>query len=252
MGRLAFLGAFIGTKADDLSDEAIKQLMKTDPVAGMRAQQRLQEKTVEKWRDRLINARRALADDVAETQQAKNAMEQARSKLLQCKEHIESNSLDEATRAALLAEAEGYASTYQTAKARYEKELADDAKKQRQLEQVQRAYDQARAGVDQVKAALEAGVARMEEARNEAEAAQEQEAMMRELKDLEDPSGNLNIALAALNGVTADAERDLAEANLRMEEAGVTGESKPQSVLEQLEAKKTASAAAGNPWDVLD
>ena len=253
MSKLSFFKSLIGVKVDQAGDAAIKELMKHDPVAGMKAQMEQQKHTVAKWRSKVVEAERALADDEAETAVAERRMNDLRSKLERVQEFVKSEDVSKRDKEALLNEAKGIADEFKNTKAKYEKELEDDKRKQAILDRVRNAYRKAQLALNTLEQRLQEGKERMEEAQATKAAAEQEEALNRELAGMEDASSNLNLALAAMNDVAAEAEREAREAELRMDEAGIStsGTSgEHASVLDRLERREEA-AAEDDPFACL-
>lgn len=214
----------IGKKALEDADKTLtKELVAANPERALRAELDKRKAVLADWRDRLIEAKAALARDEKETRQAKTAMEAHADNLRALKNKMAdaqaAGDTNLVARITSLAKAERV--KYDRAAALHEREMQEDAAKHATVEKVQAGYDKAQATVDALADQMDAALNHLRQAKADQDIAHMNQALDAELATLEDPLAKSNVAIAAINDTIADYEKDVERVEMIQRERGL-------------------------------
>ncbi len=236
----------IGKRAVKDADQSLtKELVAINPERALRAELDKRKAVLAEWRDRLIDAKAALAQDEKETREAKESMEAHLGNLRALKAKLAeaqaAGDADLVTRITGLATAERV--KYDQAVALHGREIQEDAAKRLTVEKVQAGYDKAQETVDALADQMDRALDRLRQAKADRDIAEMNQALDAELATLDDPLAKSNVAFAAINETIGDYEKDVERADLVQRERGLAPDSHDAELQALLNGDKAAKPA---------
>jgi hypothetical protein len=237
-----FLAAFGMEKVHSAVTDVVTWLTAVDPKTATAAQLGMLRQKRDEYAGRLVEARRALAKDQAETAAIQAKVDAAKKALGILQGRLAT--AEEAEKADIMGKAKTIATQLETNLAELEREKKEDAQAQEVVDAVQKLYDQMDGMLREAHSTLEDAARR----KATAEADRDHAKLMSELKGSEANFSGLNVALDAMNRAADEAEKE-AEV-LAMASASDARTTESESVVDEV-IKSEQPADSTDPFRFL-